>query len=303
MFSTKSGAARLSLIVIASLVTFKLVVAAISGGISILAQGLDSLLDLAAVAITVVAVKVALKPADEDHPFGHGKAENIAGIGQAAMVFTAGGVVIFLAVRRLISGSTIELTGWGIIVMAVSVVASILLSLHLRRVARETDSVALEANARHIAVDVYSAAAVLGGLVAIRFTGLKILDPLIALGVAGFIMKTGYDISKKSVKQLIDTRLPQDEEDIIKACLLDGGYRMCDFHDLRTRKAGGQRFVELHLTMPRDASIREAYDVVDRLESCISARLPNTSISIRIEPCRGDCEECTATCTFRNNKG
>ena len=300
MFSTVRGATKLSLIVITVLVVLKLVVAVLTGGISIIAQAVDSLLDLVAVAITFVAVKVAARPADKEHPFGHGKIENIAGVGQAALIFAAGGLIIFFAVRRIITGATLELTEAGIGVMAASIVASIFLSRHLYKVARATDSIALEANARNIATDVYSAAAVLAGLIAIRFTGLNILDPIIALGVSVLIIKAAYGVLKKSFAPLIDTRLPQAEEDAIRSCIMEQGYRLVDFHDLRTRKAGAHRYVELHLTVPKDVSVEEAHQVCDRLEQSIKARLPNTSVTIHIEPCSGECEQCTISCTLRD---
>ncbi|KKK64582.1 hypothetical protein LCGC14_2982750, partial [marine sediment metagenome] len=154
MFSTAKGAIKFSLIVIITLVALKLVAAVITGGISIIAQVVDSLLDVIAISVTLFAVKAAAKPADKEHPFGHGKVENIAGVGQAALIFTAGGLIIFTAVRRIITGATLELTEVGIGVMAASIVASIFLSRRLYRVARATDSIALEANARNIATDV-----------------------------------------------------------------------------------------------------------------------------------------------------
>ncbi len=300
MFSTAKGVIKLSLIVIITLVALKLVAAVITGGISIIAQVVDSLLDVIAISITLFAVKVAAKPADKEHPFGHGKVENIAGVGQAALIFTAGGLIIFTAVRRIITGATLELTEVGIGVMIASVIASIFLSRHLHKVARATDSIALEANAHNIATDVYSASAVMGGLIAIRLTGLNILDPIIALGVSALIIKAAYGVLKKSFGPLIDTRLPQAEEDAIESCIVEQGYQLVDFHDLRTRKSGAQRYVELHLTVPKDVSVEEAHQVCNRLEQCIKARLPNTSVTIHIEPCGGECKQCTISCTLRD---
>lgn len=300
MFSSARDATKLALIVIIALVALKLVAAAITGGISLIAQAIDSLLDVVAIAITFAAVKAAAKPADKEHPFGHGKMENIAGVGQAVLIFTAGGLIIFAAVRRIITGATLELTEAGIGAMVVSIIASIFLSRHLYKVARAADSIALEANARNIATDVYSAAAVLAGLIAIRFTGLNILDPIIALGVSVLIIKAAYGVLKRSFGPLIDTSLPPAEEDTIRSCIIEQGYLLVDFHDLRTRKAGAQRFVELHLTMPKDASVEEAHQVSDRLEQCIESRLPNTNVTIHIEPCGGECKQCTVSCTLRD---
>ena len=161
MFSTKTGAARLSLIVVTGLIALKVVVAVITGSISILAQTVDSFLDFFAIAITFFAIGMAAKPADKEHPFGHGKVENIAAVVQAVLIFSAGGLIIYSAVRRIILGTTITLSEAGIGVMLVSIIASVFLSRHLLKVSRATDSPALEANARNIAADVYSSAGVL----------------------------------------------------------------------------------------------------------------------------------------------
>jgi divalent metal cation (Fe/Co/Zn/Cd) transporter len=109
-----------------------------------------------------------------------------------------------------------------------------------------------------------------------------------------------YGVLKKSFGPLIDTRLPQAEEDAIGSCIVEQGYQLVDFHDLRTRKSGAQRYVELHLTMPKDVSVEEAHQVSDRLEQCIEARLPNTTITIHIEPCGGKCKQCTVSYTLRD---
>lgn len=300
MFSSRSSAAKLSLIVVIGLVVLKVVVAVITGSISIFAQALDSFLDVFAVIITLLAISVATKPADEEHPFGHGKVENIAAIGQAVLIFTASGLIIYSAVRRIIVGAPVELTEAGIGVMVVSIIVSLFLSRHLRKVSRATSSIALEANARNIATDVYSAAGVLAGLVAIRFTGLNILDPIIALAVASFILKVGYDILKKSFGGLIDVRLPKTEEDEIRSCIMEHGCQLAGFHDLRTRRAGSQRYVELHLTIPKDTSVEEAHQICDRLEQDIEARLPNTSVTIHVEPSSTECDQCSVSCTLRD---
>ena len=300
MFSSRSGAAKLSLAVVIGLILLKVTVAVITGSISIFAQALDSFLDLFAVVITFFAIVIAAKPADEEHPFGHGKAEDIAATVQAVLIFATVGLIIYAAVHRIIVGATVELTEAGIGVMLVSMIVSILLSRHLLKVSQATGSIALEANARNIAADVYSAAGVLAGMVAIRFTGLSILDPIIALAVALFILKAGYDVMRKSFGGLIDVRLPKAEEDVIRSCIMEQGCQLVDFHDLRTRKAGSQRYVDLHLTMPKNASIEDAHQVCDRLEKDIEARLPDTSVTIHVEPCSTECEQCSVSCTLRD---
>ena len=302
MFSTRSGAAKLSLFVITGLVAFKVVVAIITGSISILAQAVDSFLDLFAVAITFFAITIATKPADEEHPFGHGKVENIAAIVQAMLIFTAGGLIIYSAIRRIITGTTIELTEAGIGVMLISIITSIFLSRHLLKVSQATDSIALQASAHNIAADVYSAAAVLVGLLVIRFTGLTIFDPIIAILVALFILKVAYNVLKKSFGGLVDVKLPEVEEEIIRSCIMEHDGELVGFHELRTRKAGSQRYIDLHLVMPKSASVEESHCLCDELEEEIRTRLSNTSVIIHVEPCSEECDQCPIPPHLREKK-
>ncbi len=300
MFSGSSGAARLSLLVVIGLVVLKVAVSIITGSLSVLAQAVDSFLDLFAVIITFMAIRIAAKPADEEHPFGHGKAENIAAIIQAVLIFFAGGSIIYSAVQRARTETTLEIAEAGIAVMAVSVVASIFLSRHLHRVARREESAALEANARNIAADVYSAAAVLIGLIIVRFTGLEIIDDILAGIVALFILKVGFDVLRNSFGGLVDVKLPEDEENIIKAAITEHfGSEVVSFHKLRTRKAGNQRYIDLHLVMPRHISIEGAHLMCDHLEKDMKRQLLRTDTTIHVEPCDGKCEACELKCERR----
>jgi cation diffusion facilitator family transporter len=299
IFSTRSGAVKLSLVVIIGLTVLKVTVAVITGSISIFAQAADSFFDLFAVAVTFLAVIIAAKPADEEHPFGHGKVEDIAAIVQAVLIFTVGGLIIYSAIRRIITGVTVELTEAGIGIMLVSIIVSIFLSRHLLKVSQATGSTALEANARNIAVDVYSAAGVLAGLAAVRFTGLSIIDPIVALVVALVILKTAYDILRKSFGGLIDVKLPKAEEDAIRSSIMEHSGQVVGFHELRTRKAGNQRFIEFHLVMPKNVSVEEAHRVCDQIEQDIENRLQHTSITIHVEPCNTECDQCSISCSLR----
>ena len=302
MFSTRKGAAKLSLVVVTGLVGLKVAVAIITGSLSILAQAVDSFLDLFAVAITFFAIGIAAKPADEKHPFGHGKVEAIAAVGQAMLILTAGGFIIYSAVQRIISEVSIELTEAGIGVMLVSMIVSIFLSRHLLRVSRATDSIALQATAHNITTDVYSAAAVLAGLIVVYFTGLSILDPIIALLVVLFILKVAYDVLKKSFSELTDTRLSEAEENAVRSCFQKHESELVSFHKLRTRRAGSQRYVDFHLVIPKHATVKEAHQLCDRLEVEIKASLPDTSINIHVEPCSPQCDQCPLSCKEVSDK-
>ena len=293
MFTGKSGAARLSALVVISLIALKTVVGIVTGSLSIIAQAIDSFLDLFAVGITFLAVHVAAKPADSEHPFGHGKAENVAAIVQAILIFLTGGTIIYSAIVRAGAADPLEMTETGIAVMAFSIIASILLSHYLRKVARQEDSVALEANAHNIAVDVYSAGAVFVGLIMVRITGQDIIDDILAGLVALLILKVGFDILRKSFKGLIDVKLPEDEEKSIEQAITEHfGNQVIEYHKLRTRKAGSQRYIDLHLVMPKHISLEEAHLMCDHLEKDMKQRLLRTDITIHVEPCDGKCEAC-----------
>jgi cation diffusion facilitator family transporter len=171
-------------------------------------------------------------------------------------------------------------------------VVSVFLARHLHRVSQTTGSLALEAFARNITADIYSAAGVLVALVVVRITGWHIVDPIIALVVAVLILKTAYDVIVQSVTELTDVRLPEKEQKILVDCINEHRGQLAGFHAIRGRKAGNQRFIDLHLVMPKNASVEEAHDMCDHLEKDIEERLPNASITIHVEPCRIDCHVC-----------
>ena len=176
---------------------------------------------------------------------------------------------------------------------------NILISRYLLRVSRGTDSLALEAEAAHLFSDVLSSCAVLVGLIVIRITGLNIADPIVALLVALVILKVGYDVLRKSFGGLIDVKLPEAEENTIRSCILEHGSELVGFHELRTRKAGSQRFIDLHLVMPKNASVIKAHRMCDHLEQDIENRLPHSSVTIHVEPCSIECDRCYVSCHLR----
>jgi len=300
--NTPAGAAKLSMIVVISLIILKVAVSLISNSISITAQAADSLLDLFSIGITYIAVRIASIPPDRQHPFGHGKAEGIAALIQAVLVLGAGGYIIYSAVSRIITQTPIE-PDEGMLVMGISIVASFLLSRHLLRVAKASGSLAIEASARNISADVYTAGGVLLGLLLVRLTGLVILDPIIALIMAGFVLRAGYLVIKSAFGDLTDYALPPEEEGIVKASIIEHNTQLVTFHAMRTRRSGSERFVDLHLVMPRNLTVAEAHEMCNHLEAEIKAKLLNTSISIHVEPCRGnDCRICSIkVCRIRQN--
>jgi len=302
MFSTRRGAASLLIGVVIGLMLLKAIVSWLTGSIGILAQASDSLLDIIAGIVTFSAIRIATKPADEEHPYGHGKVEDIAGMVQGLLIFTAAGLIIYAAVRRIMAGSTVELAEAGIGVMLFSIVVSIFLSRHLTKVARATRSAALEANAHNIAADVYSASAVLIGLLIVRLTHISYIDAVLAIGVALYIAMVAYRTANKSVSALVDTKLPAEHETVIKACVAEHHQQIAGFHSLRTRQSGNQLYIDLHLVMNRGISLEGAHEICDRIEIAMESGLHGANVTIHAEPCDGACKQCSAACSETQNQ-
>ena len=296
MFHTKTGAAGLSILSNSLLVLIKIVVGVLSGSVSIVAEAIHSGFDLIAAGIAYFSLRIAGRPADREHPFGHGKVENISGTIEAALIFAAAAFIIYESVARIISGAEVEYVTAAIAVMAVSLLVNVFVSRHLLRIARETDSIALEADGRHLSTDVYTSLGVLLGLALVHFTGLNILDPIVALGVALYILKMAYDLIRRAFPPLMDVRLPREDESLIESIVRERSGEVVALRGLRTRKAGSERYIELTLAVARDASVERAHALCDQLEDAIGSRLPNAHVTIHIEPCDEECDECPAEC-------
>jgi cation diffusion facilitator family transporter len=277
-------AAGASILSNSSLILLKLGIGLAMGSMAVIAEAVHSLLDLVAAVIAFFGLRVAYTPPDAGHPFGHGKAENISAFVEGLLILLAAGLVIFEAVRRLITGVEVRLLEAGMGVMAFSVVVNIFVSRFLYRVARENDSLALEADARHLTADIFTSVGVLAGLVLVRVTKVYFLDPVIALGVALYIIRTGWEVGRKSFPGLLDARLPAAEERVIVDTIVEHYRQFIDFHELRTRHSGRTHYVDLHLTLSGKTSLEEAHGLCDHLEADIQARLPNTSVTIHCEP-------------------
>ena len=285
MFSTKTSAAGLSIISNSLLVALKIAVGLAMGSVSVLSEGVHSAVDLLAALIAFFSIRAAAKPADEEHEFGHGKLENISGTIEALLIFLAAGLIIYEAIDKIINRAKPEFITLGIGIMAFSAVLNFFVSRRLHRIAHSSDSVALEADAWHLTTDVYTSLGVFVGLVVVRLTHWYILDPIIAIGVALLIIRAAWNITLKSVSGLVDTRLPKAEEDIITASILEHLGELAGFHELRTRKSGSQRYIELHLVLPRSVTLERAHKLCDHLEEDIKNKLSEGLVTIHCEPC------------------
>ncbi len=297
MFSSKTSAAGLSILSNTLLVVLKLAAGIIMGSVSVISEGAHSAVDLLAAFIAFFSIRAAAKPADEEHEFGHGKIENISGTIEALLIFFAAGYIIFESVDKIITRAEPEFLTAGIAIMAFSAVLNFFVSRFLHKVAHRTDSVALEADAWHLTTDVYTSLGVFAGLIVVQITHWYILDPIIAIGVALLILRAAWNITWKSVRGLIDVRLPQAEEDIISASILEHVGELAGFHELRTRKSGSQRYIELHLVLPKKVTVEEAHKLCDHLEGDIKSKLPEGNVTIHCEPCdQHDDGTCPSDC-------
>jgi cation diffusion facilitator family transporter len=285
VFSTKTSAAGLSILSNSILVALKLAVGIIMGSVSVISEGVHSAVDLLAAFIAFFSIRAAAKPADEEHEFGHGKIENISGTIEALLIFAAAAYIIYEAIDKFITGAKPEYLSVGTAIMAFSAVANFFVSRFLHKVAYRTDSVALEADAWHLTTDVYTSLGVFAGLIIVQITHWYILDPIIAIGVALLILRAAWNITMKSVKGLVDVRLPKVEEDIITASIMEHVGQLAGFHELRTRKSGSQRYIDLHLVLPKKVSLEEAHKLCDHLEEDIKSKLPEGNVTIHCEPC------------------
>jgi len=300
VFATKENVAKLSIVSIASLIVIKVIASILTGSVAIRADAVHSAIDLSGVVIGYIGIRISGKPADREHAFGHGKAENIASGIIAGLIFIAAGVILYQAIVKLIIGGTVEMVTVGIYITAVAIVVNSVVSWLALRVSRTADSVALEATARDMLADVFSSGAVLIGLILVRITGLSILDPIVALLVSLLIARTAYITIRKSFSGLMDTKLPQAEEQVILTCIEEHSAQLVGFHEVRTRKAGNQRFVDFHLMLPKNASVEEAHEMCDHLEQDIQNRLPNCNVTVHVEPCTTECNDCLiSTCSLR----
>jgi cation diffusion facilitator family transporter len=290
------------LIAVICLFLLKVLVGVITGSISIWAQAADSSLDIFAVVVTFLTVGFAARPADTEHPFGHGKVEDISAFIQAILLLGAVVAIDYSAILRIIHGETIQVTEAGIAVMLVSLLVSIFLSRHLFKVAWATGSVALEANANNIRGDVYSTSGVFLGLIIVRITGLTILDPILALAVSLLVLRAAYRVGKMAFDGLVDVRLPKEEEESLMNVIMEHSNQFVGVHRVRTRHSGSQHYIDLHMVMPKGTSVENAHKMCDHLEEDIGKKLRNASVTIHVEPCDTTCRQCAViNCEQRAN--
>lgn len=306
----KKTAAWLSVIANASLAALKLVIGFVSGSMAIISEACHSGVDLLAAVIALLAVRISDKPSDHDHPFGHGKFENLSGTIEAFLIFLAAGWIIYESIAKLIKPAPLDNLGWGIAVMFLSAVVNFILNLVVMKTGKETDSMALMADAWHHLTDVWTSLGVLVGLGLIWggeeiFPGIHFhwLDPLAAIGVAILIIHAAYKLSIQSGRDLIDTCLPEEEEIWIRRHIESFRPSVYGFHHLLTRKSGATRFVEFHLLVNAKMSVEESHRISDDITAAIELHFAGANVNIHIEPCDGLCAPgCSSDCMMNEEE-
>ncbi len=279
----KIAAAKLSVLSNTFLVVLKLTVGLMIGSVAVISEAVHSATDLIAALIAYFAVRASTAPPDEKHPYGHGKVESVSSMAEALLVVAAGVYIVIEAVQALQQDQHKPALGWGIAVMALSAVINTVVARRLFSVARRADSAALEADAHHLSIDVWTSLGVVIGLGLVALTGWRWLDPLVGILVAVFIFLTGWQIASRALLPLLDVRLPESELRAITA-VLDDDPRILSWHKLRTRKSGAQRHIDVHIQVDDGLSLRDAHELTEELEDQMRDTLPNVEVMIHTEP-------------------
>lgn len=285
-------AARFSVYSNSLLIILKLVVGILTASISVISEAIHSGTDLIAAIIANFSIRRSTVPADDGHKFGHGKYESLSGSIEAVLILVAAAIIIYEAIGRLIEHSELQIIEAGIIVMGISASLNLVVSKYLMRIAKKYSSLALEADALHLRTDVWTSLGVFAGLIFVRMTGINEIDSMIAIIVAVLIIRASLKLTRKSAQELLDYSLSPEEESIIRQAILDVTGETASFHEFRTRKSGRERFVDFHLVVPRHIEVNAAHMLCDEIESKVKSRLPNSNLTIHVEPCSENCSEC-----------
>lgn len=289
----KVRAAAVSVAASLAVLGLKFLAYVVTGSVAVLSDAAESVVNVVAANVALISLIVAVRPPDAAHQYGHGKAEFVSSATEGALIFAGGVWILIAAVQRLLHPLPLQMLETGIGVLAVATVGNSLTAWYLMRVSHQVLSTALEADARHLEADVLTSIAVLAGMALVRLTGWLWVDALLGAAVAVRILQIGVEVSRQALGGLMDSSLPEGEETRIRAILEAHREQILNYHALRARRIGSERFVDLHLVLHRILSVGEAHALCDHLEAHIREELPGTDITIHVEPCPPDCSRCT----------
>ncbi len=254
-----------------------------TNSVSILTSLVDSLLDGGASIINLIAVRHALTPADREHRFGHGKAESVAALGQAAIVAGSAAFLLLQGGNRLLHPEPLAHTQTGVLVMAFSLVLTVALLGFQRHVVKKTKSIAISADSLHYLSDLFTAAAVIGALLLSKYFGWLYVDPLFALAIAAYILFSAWQIAGSAFDQIMDREFPDNERDRIREVVM-GHSEVLDMHDLRTRSSGAHSFIQLHLELDGKMTLIRAHEISDEVQARLETAFPDAEVLIHEDP-------------------
>ncbi|KHG66245.1 cadmium transporter [Thermus sp. 2.9] len=279
------NAARLSLVVALLVLGIKAFAYLLTGSVALLSDALESLVNVAGALLALLAIRFAQRPPDETHPFGHSKAEYFSAVLEGVLVVLAAFLIAKESIPRLLHPRPLGDLGPGLLVSLLASLINGLLAWHLLRQGRRLRSPALTADGYHVLSDVLTSVGVLAGVSLAWATGLWVLDPLLALLVAGDILLMGFRLVRQSVGGLMDEGLSPAEVSRIRKTIAEAlGGRALEVHDLKTRKAGNRAFLEFHLVVPGSMTVEEAHRLCDELERALEKEFPGLVVTIHVEP-------------------
>lgn len=256
----------------------------LTGSVGLLSDGLESVVNLAAAMMALAMLLVAARPPDENHAYGHSKAEYFASAVEGVLILLAAASIAWAAISRINNPQPLESVGLGIGVSLAASILNFVVARVLLQAGEQYKSITLEADAHHLMTDVWTSAGVIVGIGLVMVTGWQVLDPIIALLVAVNIVWSGVQLVRRSAAGLMDVAIPHEEQQQIEDILNSYTEMGIDYHALRTRQAASRRFVEVHILMPNHWSIEQGHQLVDQIEEDIRQALPNTNIITHLEP-------------------
>jgi len=277
----------------------KFTIGLFSGSMTVVSSGLDSLLDVFMSAMNFYAIKKASEPADDEHRYGHGKAEDLAGAFQSVVIVLSGGFIIFKASQTFIEKGTISYSFLDLLAMCLSLVFSFAISTTLLRVGSRTDSQALKADALHYRSDLYSNSGAIIAIILTYYTGIILFDLAFAVVVGLIIIISAVRIFRSSLSGIMDSRLDDEVERQIRDTISGMSFPMAGFHKLRTRHSGSNKYIDFHLLACRKLHIDEAHDLAHGIEDRIKAKIPSSDVIVHVEPCNEECDLTEITCVFK----
>lgn len=279
-----SKIAFLSVLSNSTVVILKIIVGLFTGSVAIISEAIHSLLDLLASFIAFLSVRISSKPADKEHPYGHGKVENISGTIETLLIFVAGIWIIYECIHKIIAPTPIKLPVLGILVMFFGALINFFVSRIVYRTAKNTNSVAMKSNALHLLTDVYTSLGVALSLLIVHLTGWYILDPIIGILLASYIMMEAFKLMKETFPPLMDARLSMEEEEQIIQIIESFKDEYIEYHDFRTRRSGAEEYIDFHLVVASNESIETVHNLCDRIEEKINTHFHQANILIHLEP-------------------